>query len=51
MKINFYLEYEDEKITDFDIAKEIVEICHKSIHKLNARKIAEMEQRNENICR
>ena len=42
MKLNFYLEYEDEKITDFDIAKEVVETCHKSHYKLNARKIAEM---------
>ena len=42
MKLNFYLEYEDEKITDFDIAKEIVETCHKSNYKLNARKIVEM---------
>lgn len=42
MKLHIYYEYENEKLTDFDVAKEIVEICHKSNYQLNARKIAEM---------
>lgn len=42
MKLMFELSYENEKITDFDVAKEIVVACNSSYYSLNPRKIAEM---------
>ena len=42
MKLELHLDYENEVITDCDIAKAICELCGKHSKELNPRKIAQI---------